>query len=197
MATVRLYFDYIDPGSLLLERRLMRAVAERGVSVERVPFEVRPPPEALIDPASDAWLRYWAAIAPEVGEEGLELRSPTPVPWTRKAHELGLHAKEKGLFEEVHGVLFRSLLEEGRDLGRVDVLVELAGQCGLEPGETKAALDVDHHTSELERLRSVGEAEGVRGVPTLVFGDRVLEGIPSIPELNAFLEERVFGPKGE
>lgn len=158
--------------------------------MERVPFEVRPPPEPLIDPGGDAWGRYWAAMALEAGEEGLELSTPTRVPWTRKAHELGLHAKDKGRFEEVHEALFGCLLTEGRDLGRVDVLVELARACGLDPGETKAALDVDRYTAELEGLRSRGEAEGVRGVPTLVFGERVLEGVPSTSELDAFLDER-------
>ncbi len=190
MATARLYFDYIDPGSLLLERRLLRAAGGRGITVERVPFEVRPPPESLIDPGSEGWGRYWSAMVEEAREEGLGLRTPDRVPWTRKAHELGLHAKENGRFEEVHATLFQGFLEDGRDLGRVDVLVELARQSGLDPGETKAALDVDRHTAELERLRSTGEAEGVRGVPTLVFGDRVLEGVPSNSELNAFLDER-------
>lgn len=190
MATARLYFDYIDPGSLLLERRLSRAGAARGISVERMPFEVRPPPEPLIDPGSDTWGLYWAGMLQEAVDEGLELTTPTRVPWTRKAHELALHSKEKGRYEAVHTALFRGLLEKGLDLGRVDVLVELARECGLDPGETKAALDVDRYTAELERLRRVGTMEGVRGVPTLVFEDRVLEGVPSIAELDAFLDER-------
>lgn len=188
MTTVRLFFDYIDPGSFLLDLRLERAAGERGVSVERVPFEVRPPPEAPIDPGADAWSRYWASMVEEAVDEGLELREPVRLPWTRKAHELGLQGREKGRFEEVHRALFRAFLSEGRDLGRVDVLVELAGQCGLDPGETKAALDVDRHTGELERLRVAGEAEGVRGVPTLLAGGRSLAGVPSREELEAFLD---------
>ena len=190
MLQVRLYFDYIDPGSLLVERRLGRIVRERQASLEPVPFEVRPPPEALIDVGSDAWRGYWTVMADAAREEGLQLRAPSRVPWTRKAHELGLQAREKGRFEEIHRAVFRAVLEEGRDVGRVDVLVDLARGCGLDPGETKAALDVDRHTAELDRLRREGEADGVRGVPTVVAGGELLEGVPSAAELREFLDER-------
>jgi predicted DsbA family dithiol-disulfide isomerase len=190
MFQARLYFDYIDPGSLLVERRLERVARERGVSVERVPFEVRPPPQALIDPRDATWNRYWTEMADEAREEGLEIRPPRRVPWTRKAHELGRHAAEKGRFDEVHGALYHAFLTEGLDLGRVDVLVALAGEFGLDPGETKAALDVDRHTAEVVRLRSVGEAEGIRGVPTVVLEDLHLEGVPSTTELSDFLDQR-------
>lgn len=190
MLQARLYFDYVDPGSLLLGRRLDRVAPDAGVAVRWVPFEVRPPPESLIDPRSTAWRRYWTAVNEEAGAEGLQLRAPSRVPWTRKAHELGLHAEEKGRFPEMREALFRAFLSEGRDLGRVDVLVELAGGCGLDPTEAKATLDVDRYAAEVVRLRSDGEARGVRGVPTLVAGDRYLDGIPSITELRAFLDER-------
>lgn len=189
MLQARLYFDYVDPGSLLVERRLERVALDRGVAVERVPFEVRPPPEPLIDPQGAAWGLYWSQMIDEAREEGLEIRAPGRVPWTRKAHELALHAREKGRFDEVHEALFRALLTEGHDLGRVDVLVGLAGECGLDPGETKVALDVDRHTAELLRWRAEAEAAGVQGVPTLVVQDRHLEGVPSSAELSAFMDE--------
>jgi predicted DsbA family dithiol-disulfide isomerase len=189
MLQARLYFDYVDPGSLVVERRLDRIAPARGVAVERVPFEVRPPPEPLIDPHGAVWSRYWSQMIEEARGEGLEIQAPGRVPWTRKAHELGLHAREKGLFEEVHEALFRALLTEGRDLGRVDVLVELGRECGLDRGETKVALDVDRHTAELLRRRKEAEAAGVQGVPTLVVQDRHLEGVPSPAELSAFMDE--------
>jgi predicted DsbA family dithiol-disulfide isomerase len=189
MLQARFYFDYVDPGSFLVERRLEGVARDRKVAVERVPFEVRPPPEALIDPQGAAWSRYWSAMVDESRGEGLEIRPPGRLPWTRKAHELGLQAREKGRFDEVHEALFRALLIEGHDLGRVDVLVGLARECGLDPGETKVALDVDRHTAEVLRQRAEAAAAGVQGVPTLVVRGRHLGGVPSLAELGAFLDE--------
>jgi predicted DsbA family dithiol-disulfide isomerase len=190
MLQARLYFDYIDPGSLLMGRRLEQIAGDGGVSVHWVPFEVRPPPEPLIDPRGAAWSRYWTTMSEEARREGLGVHAPARVPWTRKAHELGLHAVEKERFPQVRTALFRAFLTEGRDLGRVDVLVEVAEGCGLDPAEAKATLDVDRYAEEVARLRAAGEAAGVKGVPTLVVDDRYLEGIPSVAELEAFLNDR-------
>lgn len=187
MIRVRLYIDYVDPGSWVVDRRLAAVAREGEVLVERLPFEVRPPPDRQLNAADPAWLDYWAAMAREAGADGLELRSPDRVPWTRKAHELALHARERDRFEAVHDGLYRAFLAEGRDLGRVDVLVAVARDAGLDHSETKAVLDVDRYADAVERVRREALELGVRGVPTLVVDDRVLEGIHPAEALEGFL----------
>lgn len=187
MLQVRLYLDYMDPGSLLMDRRLAALVQGREAELLRLPWEVRRPPEPLLDPRDTAWTSYWESMVPELREEGVELQAPERVPWTRKAHELALHARAKGVFEPVHRSLFQALLVEGMDLGRVDVLVELGRQAGLDHSETKAALDVDRYAEELDRIREEARERGVRGVPTLVLHDRILEGIHPPEAVDAFL----------
>lgn len=187
MLQVRLYLDYIDPGSFLMDRRL--AALEEGpeLSVERLAWEVRRAPEPLLDAGDPAWTEYWEEMARMAADEGLVLAAPSIVPWTRKAHELALHAREKGCFDKVHRVLMDARHLEGRDLGRVDVLVALGREAGLEHTETKAVLDVDRHAGTLDMVRREGAGLGVRGVPTLVCGDALLEGVHSMDEIRAFL----------
>ena len=63
----------------------------------------------------------------------------------------------------------------------------------LDRTEVKAVLDVDRHASELDRVRAEASAKGVRGVPTLVAGDRVLEGVHDSDAILAFLgSERTY-----
>ena len=87
------YFDFIDPLSYLVEHEL-GMLDER---VTRVPFEIRPPPIPLTDVEDSALARRW-----EVGRSvalglGLSLSPPRLVPWSRKAHELHLHAASRAL----------------------------------------------------------------------------------------------------
>jgi predicted DsbA family dithiol-disulfide isomerase len=131
-----------------------------------------------------AWTGYWDSMAEEGMAEGLTMVRPPLVPWTRKAHELALLAREKGCFDKVHQALFRIFHLEGRDIGRVDVLVSLGRDAGLDLTETKAVLDIDRLAPDLEAVRAEGEALGVRGAPSLVLGEELVEGVLSTSELK-------------
>ncbi len=184
------FFDYVDPLSFLVERRLAQAEASAGVRARRRPLELRPPPGPLLDPRDPAWRRYWEEVAEEARSEGLDLRQPDLVPWTRKAHELAFQAGEEGKFDEVHLTLFRAFLLEGRDIGRVDVLADLARSHGLDWTATRTALDVDKHAGAVSEARQEAERLGVRGVPTLLAGERRLEGLPDPAAILALLDGR-------
>jgi len=188
MTALRFFFDYVDPGSWLLERALDQFEGGTNVTVERIPFEVTPPPNPLVDPGTDHWRRFWEGARAASAEEGVALATPRIVPWTRKAHELALHARASGHFAAVHRALFTTFLIEGRDLGRVDVLLDVAARHGLDLTATKAVLDVDRHTAEVEAARTAAERLGVRGVPTLLADHGRLEGFRGRDATLAFLE---------
>ena len=195
MLQVRLYLDYIDPGSFLMDRRLRSLTSVIPMEVQRLPWEVRRPPDPILDASGEAWSGYWSAMAEEAAGDGLELARPKLVPWTRKAHELALLAREKGCFDKIHEALMDAFHLEGRDVGRVDALVELGRDAGLDLSETKAVLDVDRFAGVLDEVRAEGARMGVRGVPTLVCAGEVLEGIHSREAIESFL--RVTAEKNE
>lgn len=189
MFRVRIYLDYIDPGSFLMDRRLRALETSTAITVERLPWEVRRPPDPMLDPDDNAWVEYWTDMARQARGEGVSLVRPELVPWTRKAHELALLAGEKGCFDKVHRALMEGFQVQGRDLGRVDLLVELGHAQGLDLTEVKAVLDVDRHAETLDRIRDEARALGVRGVPTLVAGPRVMEGVHGVEALQEFLND--------
>jgi predicted DsbA family dithiol-disulfide isomerase len=143
------------------------------VALRWAPLELRLPGEALVDPREEAWDALARAVKEEALAMGDPFQVPRHVPRTRKAHELALHAREKGAFGAVHDALFRAHFEKGEDLGRVDVLVRLAEVAGLDGSEARTVLGVDRFLEEVEGERSRLLAEGVRGVPTL----RLHEGV--------------------
>jgi predicted DsbA family dithiol-disulfide isomerase len=115
------------------------------------------------------------------------------MPWSRKAHELFLHARAQGCCEAVHAALFRSFFEKQADIGRIDVLVALAEEQGLDASEARAVLDVDRYAAEVEEMREAALRSGVRGPPTLEAGGRRLEGLPDRGSLLRFLEMAGYG----
>lgn len=185
---VRFYYDYVDPGSYLVERIVAEFEERAGMAVDRIPYEVTPPPAPLVDPRNPDWLRFWEGARAMAQEEGVALgAAPRIVPWTRKAHELALHARASGRFPDIHRALLAAFLIEGRDVGRVDVLLDVARRAGVDLPDARPVLDVDKHAATVAELRDEAEREGVRGVPTLL-AERRLEGFRGRGATFALLE---------
>ena len=182
------FFDYVDPASFLVERHISALEPTLDVMVERAPYELRLPPSPLIDPTYEPWRARWSAAHAAARALEVPLTAPRLIPWTRKAHELAFQAREENRFDGVHLVLFDAFHLHGRDLGRVDVLLELAVKCGMDLTHTKAVLDVDRHTGAIERARAEAERLGVPGVPALLAHGRNLIGLQERGTILSFLQ---------
>ena len=181
------YFDYVDPGSYLMHRQLGLLLPD-GIEATLHPFEVRPVPQELMDGTDREWTAYGRTVADKARESEIEMAPPVFVPWSRKAHELRLHAAEQGLESSMHEELFSARFAKAMDIGRIDILVAAAERVGLDPSESKAVLDVDKYRDRVIELRSEAEAEGVQRVPALRSHSASLEGPSSMGELRQFLE---------
>ncbi len=186
---IRATFDFIDPGSYLVHELLGRWVADddRTLSASFHPLELRAPSSPPLDPGIPQWRTLTDAMAALAEREGIPFDPPDFVPWTRKAHELTFHAGEKGQSEASRDALFRAYFVDGLDIGRVDVLVELAEALGLEASETRTVLGVDRFLPHVEEARREARSRGIRGVPTLEIGGRRLEGLRTIEEFRTFV----------
>lgn len=181
------YFDYVDPGSYLVHRQLGQLLPD-GFEPTVHPLEVRPLPQELIDAMDPDWNTYGMLVASLAREARIRMVHHEFIPWSRKAHELRLHAAEQGLELPMHAKIFSARFQEGADIGRIDVLVAAAEAVGLDASESKAVLDVDKHRERVKDLRREAAAAGVKRVPTLRSGDLSLEGPASIGEVRHFLE---------
>jgi predicted DsbA family dithiol-disulfide isomerase len=89
-------------------------------------------------------------------------------PNTLLAHRLILFAEEQGKADAVIRALFRALFQEGRDVGRADVLVEVAKEAGLDPAEVSEFLEGDRFAPEVHAAHERAERIGIRGVPVFI-----------------------------
>jgi len=189
-ADARFFFDFVDPLSWLVERALAELEAAGGPRVQRVGLELRPPPAELTRPSDPLWAERWEAArtaAPDVRFE-----PPPVVPWTRKAHELHAFAERHQGGASVRGGIFQAYFERGRDIGRVDALVEIAAASGLDRTEARAALDVDAYLEAVLGAERGAAELGIARLPALLVDGRLVQGFHNLRDLSTLLD----GPPG-
>ncbi|MEA2467060.1 MAG: hypothetical protein QOJ57_1186, partial [Thermoleophilaceae bacterium] len=80
----------------------------------------------------------------------------------------------QGRFGEVHRRLFRAYWAEGRDIGTDEVLLAVAADAGLDPGEASARLDDPALLRVVEEQTTLAQEHGAGGVPAWAIDERVL-----------------------
>lgn len=192
MGRVVVYSDYVCPFCWLAWPAVRDAMRE-GVPLEPAAFELRPAPAPLPRALTAAQQAAWdREIAPRARALGLAPRVPTRFPRTRKAHEAVRHARASGLELELHDALFRAYFEEGRDIGRIDVLVEIGAGLGLDATGLKVELDIDQYTDAVRAEELDAARLGVTAVPAYVAAGepaRVHMGLLSAAELRDWLAQ--------
>lgn len=168
---VSVWSDYVCPFCYLEEPVLERLKREEGerIAIEWRAFELRPEPEPTLDPNGvylhDIWSR---AVYPLARERGMTLRLPPLQPRSRKALEAAEFARAQGHFDAMHNALFRAFFEEGRDIGSVDILLEIGAEQGLDVATLAQALARGHYTETVLADEALAKRLGVQGVPMML-----------------------------
>ncbi|MDQ1583181.1 MAG: hypothetical protein QOF36_1235 [Microbacteriaceae bacterium] len=105
---------------------------------------------------------------------------------TIKAHQLLHYAKSKGKQLEMKERLFKALFTEGRHVGRVPDLADLAAEIGLDRAEVVRVLEADEFLSEVRADQSLAMEYGIQGVPFFVIDGRY--GVSGAQEPVAFAQ---------
>jgi predicted DsbA family dithiol-disulfide isomerase len=120
-----------------------------------------------------------------------------PLPSTSEAHRLVQLATEEGQHARVAVAIFRAYFERGADIGDVEVLARIGAEAGVSDKTLQTFRETRAGDSALvgseERLRGFG----VRTVPNLLFGGRVL--VPGTVNVETYvhaLDQALF-PSGD
>ncbi len=161
------FSDFSCPFSYVTEVALRR-VARQGTAVGYRAWELFPAPAELAPLVlGDA---DWESVERLAESEDLPLRRPPFRPRTRKAHEAARFAREHGAEPALRDAVFRAYWGEERDIGRIDVLTELAGGVGLDPEELRIALDIDLYTAEVVAGGELAQRLQLPGTPVIYVG---------------------------
>jgi predicted DsbA family dithiol-disulfide isomerase len=190
--SITVYSDVICPWCYVGKRRLEAALAEPGmpapIRLTWRPFELNPdmPVEGVERKVYRAG-KFGAARSAELdarmlvtGQEvgiAFAFEEMERTPNTRLAHRLIWEADRQGRQGAVVDRLFAAYFEQGLDIGRADVLAQIAAAAGLEASGTTQALADPESLEAVSGLEQQGYAMGIQGVPFfIVLGKYAVEG---------------------
>jgi predicted DsbA family dithiol-disulfide isomerase len=114
---------------------------------------------------------------------------------TVKAHELIHFAKAHGRQLEMKERLLSAYFVEGRHVGRVDELVALAEEIGLDGAAAREALESDAYLDAVRADQAQAQAYGIGGVPFFVIDGRYGVSGAQPPEAFAQVARQVWAEK--
>ena len=193
--------DYVCPFCYLQMGVLDRFIAESRIpfALEWHAFELRPEPIALIEPAGEYITNIWLnAVYPLAAERNVKMKLPPLAPRSRLAFETAFFSRTAGRFDATHRALFRAYFEEGRDIGNVDVLLDIANECGVDSTALAASLAGQRFKTAIEDDEAMAGRLGVTGLPFVMLsstGDEaqtrppvVVRGVAPLEHMTAALD---------
>lgn len=166
---------------------------EFHVEVTWWPFELHPetPPEwrdltALVERRGSEYRDHLKSYA---ADAGITLASNRHLSNSHRSLELAEFARDRGQFQAVHDALFRAYFESARDIGDLDVILDIAREAGLDPEEFRFETLVGRYAALIDQTTATARAKGVTSTPTMIFDDRfVLTGAQDIETYRSVLE---------
>ena len=84
--------------------------------------------------------------------------------------------------------IYAALWQDGRDIGEVDVLAELAAGVGFPADEIRSAIADEGVRTALEDRFSMAQQRGITGVPTVIYDGQIARGAVSPARFERLLE---------
>ncbi len=198
---VDIWSDVQCPWCYIGKRKFEAAVAdfEGDVEVEYHSFELAPDTPVDYEGTPVDYLSERKGVTPEQAQQMVDrvtqIAATVGLDYsyddihqtnTVKAHELLHLAKAKGRQLEMKERLLSAYFVEGRHVGRIEDLADLAAELGFDRDEVVAALTAGTYFADVKADVAQAEAYGIRGVPFFVFEGRY--GVSGAQETSTFAD---------
>ena len=161
-----------------------------GVDLIHRAYELYPEPAQLAGPVVEG--ETWERLVFLAAALDLPLRPVEFGARTRKAHEASFFARTRGRERQLRHEIFTAYWSDQRDIGRIDVLTELASRAGMDAEDLRIALDIDQFEADVRHDQEVAQRLRVPGTPTIFIGSgpraQVVIGARSRSELQGLIE---------
>ena len=128
-----------------------------------------------------------AGLKKVADEEGLPFGDRDMTYNSRLAQELGKWAESKGIGESFHNAVFRAYFVEGRNIGKIQELVDVARSVNLSGDEAKEVLEARGFKEAVDSDWSRSRSMGVTAVPTFLLDNRFVVGAQPYEVLEQLL----------
>ncbi len=97
-------------------------------------------------------------------------------------------AREAGVFDAYHDAVFRAAFEQRMDIGRLDLLADLAERVGMDRARFCADIESGRMAEKVAGHRREADRFSALGYPTFMLGDFPLIGIQRIETMRLLFE---------
>lgn len=172
---IRVYFNFRSPYCYLVSKRLYRIFDNYYANMIWRPFagwsgRSAPDRAKVKIPGTRQDV---ARIAKKLG---LPFKPPPIETEPTRAGAGSLLAEEKGLLRPYIVAVMWAEWAEGKNIGEMDVLLDIGQRMGLARGELAAAVEDPARRAKLDRNWEEAQGAHVVGVPSFVLGDEVFWG---------------------
>jgi len=176
--------------------RIERLKAEHGVQVKWVHFPLHPDTPQAGRSLAEMFAgrgydipKMQAQMRARMEAEGLPYGNRSMTYNSRLAQELGAWADTQPGGDAIHDALFRAYFVEGRNIGDVETLVEIAVAVGLPAAAAREVLEKRTHRAAIDADWEKSHQYGVTGVPTFVIGKNGVVGAQPYEALEQLVEQ--------
>lgn len=193
---IKVYTDFVCPFCYLGKKVLEESIKDKDVTIEYLPFELRPIPAPKLDPWEDAMkVQSWNKFIKPMAENlQLDMNLPhiSPHPYTNLAF-IGYHyAKENNKGNEYIDNVFKAFFRDEKDIEDPEVLVEVAKALELKEEDFRLALKDDKYKNLQQRaLHHAYEEAEISSVPTFIIGEEVIYGVTSIENMETIVDSEL------
>jgi len=184
MIIIDIVSDTVCPWCFIGKRRLEQALAERHpgheVRIGWRPFQLNPDmPAGGLDRKSyleakfggpEGAKRIYDNIRAAGGTVGIafDFEAIPRTPNTVDSHRLIDRAGAEGCQDSVVEALFKAYFLDGRDIGDIDTLVDVAESAGMDATATRAYLESDEDADKVRSEDMMARQMGINGVPCFI-----------------------------
>jgi predicted DsbA family dithiol-disulfide isomerase len=200
MTRLDIFSDPVCPWCYIGKANLDRALADHPdhpFQIQWHPFQLNPdlPPEGVAKRAYleakfggkarvDAIHERLREVARNAGID-MDPDKPARMPNTLNAHRLIHWAGIEGLQSQIKGALMRAYWAEGRDIGDLATLAEIAGENGMDAAATLRLLHSEADADDIVARDADARAKGVNSVPTFLIAQQYVVTGAQPPDLWA------------
>lgn len=178
---ITIFYDYICPFCYIGTKRILSIAKEMNLELEWKGIEIHPEysREGKKRKSTPRLKHITQTLYDIAKEDNTEIKLPGFVTNSRLCLEAAELAKSKGKFLEFHQSAYDAYMKKRENIGKIDVLMDIAKTSGINPGELEHSLKNREMKSVIDENAKLADKKMVLGVPTIYFGDFRVHGVQS------------------
>ena len=173
------YSDNVCPFCTIGARRIEKLQQEMDFEIEWRPFELHPE----VTDEGMSYESYFEGHGTELvnnvtdyGKDvGLNINTRSLYN-SRNSLKVNEYAKREGKFAEFHKAIFKAYLEDDKNIGNLDILLDVAEEIGLDRAKTKVFIESPEAEEIVSNSKNEALRLGINSVPSFIINNNLIRG---------------------